>query len=215
MGFNIITTTVQVETFCLYGLTFSHNYGLEAQKQQAMTTTVDTIIRKYYASNPALMNILVRHSEAVSQKALSIAKAHPELEADLTFLEEAAMLHDIGIVKTDAPGIECYGTEPYICHGILGAAMLRDEGLPRHARVCERHTGAGLLCEDIVGQNLPLPHHDFLPETIEEQMVCYADKFFSKTKLDREKTLQQAERSVAKHGEKGLLRFRQWEQMFE
>ena len=114
------------------------------------------------------MNILVRHSEAVSQKALSIAKAHPELEADLTFLEEAAMLHDIGIVKTDAPGIECYGTEPYICHGILGAAMLRDEGLPRHARVCERHTGAGLLCEDIIGQNLPLPHHDFLPETIEE-----------------------------------------------
>ena len=71
------------------------------------------------------------------------------------------------------------------------------------------------MCEDIVGQNLPLPHHDFLPVTIEEQMVCYADKFFSKTKLDREKTLQQAERSVAKHGEKGLLRFRQWEQMFE
>ena len=169
MGFNIITTTVQVETFCLYGLTFSHNYGLEAQKQQAMTTTVDTIIRNY-ASHPALNNNIGSHSEAVSQKALSIAKAHPELEADLTFLEEAAMLHDIGIVKTDAPGIECYGTEPYICHGILGAAMLRDEGLPRHARVCERHTGAGLLCEDIVGQNLPLPHHDFLPETIEEHI---------------------------------------------
>ena len=75
-----------------------------------MMTPVDTIIRKYYASNPALMNILVRHSEAVAQKALSIAKAHPELEADLTFLEEAAMLQHIGIVPPDAPGIECYGT---------------------------------------------------------------------------------------------------------
>ena len=160
------------------------------------------------------MHILVKHSEVVAAKALSIADAHPELAIDRTFLQEAAMLHDIGIVKTDAAGIECHGTEPYICHGILGADMLRAEGLPRHARVCERHTGAGLLCEDIVGQNLPLPHHDFLPETIEEQIVCYADKFFSKTRLDREKTIEQAERSVAKHGEKGLLRFRQWEQMF-
>ena len=92
--------------------------------------------------------------------------------------------------------------------------MLRAEGIDKHARVCERHTGAGLSCAEIVKQNLPLPHADFLPETLEEQLICYADKFFSKTHTDREKTLEQAERSVSKHGEEGLARFRHWEKIF-
>ena len=146
---------------------------------------------------------------------MQIVSLHPELNLDREFIEEAAMLHDIGIIKTDAPGIKCFGTEPYICHGILGAEMLRQEGLPRHARVCERHTGAGLSLNEIVSQNLPLPHQDFLPETLEEQVICYADKFFSKTHLDREKSVEKAEKSIAKFGEEGLARFKQWEKMFE
>lgn len=92
--------------------------------------------------------------------------------------------------------------------------MLRKEGFPRHARVCERHTGAGVTREQIINQHLPLPEQDFLPETMEEKVICYADKFFSKTHLDKEKTVEQAERSLAKFGEEGVLRFREWEQIF-
>lgn len=125
------------------------------------------------------------------------------------------MLHDIGIIRCDAPDICCFGDEPYIRHGILGAAMLRAEGFPRHARVCERHTGAGLSLDDICGRNLPLPHSDFLPETLEEQVICYADKFYSKSHLEREKTIEQAEKSISKYGEAGLMRFRRWMEMFE
>ena len=124
------------------------------------------------------------------------------------------MLHDIGIIRCDAPGIQCFGSEPYICHGRLGAEMLRKEGFPRHARVCERHTGAGITREQIINQHLPLPEQDFLPETMEEKVICYADKFFSKTHLDKEKTVEQAEQSLAKFGEEGVLRFREWEQIF-
>ena len=124
------------------------------------------------------------------------------------------MLHDIGIIRCDAPGIQCFGSEPYICHGRLGAEMLRKEGFPRHARVCERHTGAGVTREQIINQHLPLPEQDFLPETMEEKVICYADKFFSKTHLDKEKTVEQAEQSLAKFGEEGVLRFREWEQIF-
>ena len=93
--------------------------------------------------------------------------------------------------------------------------MLRADGYPRHARVCERHTGAGLTKEDIIGQNLPLPHKDFLPETLEEQLVCYADKFYSKTHPDREKSIEQAEKSIARFGKKGLQRFLAWKELFE
>lgn len=173
------------------------------------------IIDKYYSGDGDLRTILIIHSQSVARKALQIVSLHPELNLDREFIEEAAMLHDIGIIKTYAPGIKCFGTEPYICHGILGAEMLRQEGLPRHARVCERHTGAGLSLNEIVSQNLPLPHQDFLPETLEEQVICYADKFFSKTHLDREKSIEKAEKSIAKFGEEGLARFKQWEKMFE
>lgn len=176
---------------------------------------IDIIEKLYGKEDSALKRILLVHSRAVAQKALRIVDAHPEMALDRQFVEEAAMLHDIGIIRCDAPGIECFGTEPYIRHGILGAAMLRSEGLERHARVCERHTGAGLSRQDIVSQNLPLPQQDYLPETLEEQLICYADKFFSKTRLEQKKTIGQAEHSLAKFGEEGLQRFRHWKQLFE
>ena len=173
------------------------------------------IIDRYYKDNDELKDILLRHSKAVADKALAIADAHPELQLDRQFLLEAAMVHDIGIIKTNAPDIKCFGTEPYIRHGLLGAEIMRAEGFPLHARVCERHTGAGLSLKEIEEQALPLPHIDLLPETLEEKVICYADKFFSKTKLEREKTLEQAERSVAKHGDEGLRRFKEMERLFE
>ena len=124
------------------------------------------------------------------------------------------MLHDIGILRCAAPGIECHGTEPYICHGLLGGEILRAEGLPRHARVAERHTGAGLTAEAIRRQHLPLPELDLLPETLEEQVICYADKFYSKSRLDQEKTPEQVLRSLAKFGEESVETFRRWQERF-
>ena len=167
-----------------------------------------------YCIDAALRNILLQHSRAVADKALSIARNHPELEADETFIEEAALLHDIGIVCVDAPAISCYGTEPYIKHGVLGADILRREGLERHALVCERHTGTGLTLQQIIAQGLPLPQRDMQPVTIEEQIICFADKFFSKTKLDTEKTVEQARRSLEKFGAEGLVKFDAWCERF-
>ena len=69
--------------------------------------------------------------------------------------------------------------------------MLRERGLNQHARVAERHTGTGLRKEEIIRRNLPLPHEDFVPETMEEQVICYADKFFSKTHLDKKRLWKQ------------------------
>ena len=99
-----------------------------------------TLIDKFYPEENELKHILLVHSRSVTDKALALAKKHPELDLDLNFIEEAAMLHDIGIFLTDAPDIQCFGTHPYICHGYLGADLVRKEGFPRHALVCERHT---------------------------------------------------------------------------
>lgn len=173
------------------------------------------IIDKYYPEENELKHILVVHSQKVTEKALSIVDNHPELGADRQFVEEAAMLHDIGIFRCDAPGIQCFGSQPYICHGTIGAQIMREEGFPEHARVCERHTGAGLTKDEIVRQSLPIEPRDLLPETIEEQIVCYADKFFSKTKLETEKSVEKALKSIEKFGSNGAERFRKWIEMFD
>ena len=174
-----------------------------------------SIIDQFYVPDSHLRHLLVTHSTSVADLAVKIAQAHPELEADQTFVYEAAMLHDIGIFRCHAPSIHCMGDEPYICHGRIGAELMRAEGYPRHARVCERHTGAGLTKHDIISQKLPLPEEDFLPETIEEKVICYADKFYSKTRLNHEKSFEEALRSLQKFGEEGVLRFREWKNLFE
>ena len=188
------------------------------------------IIDKYYpivggvcdCSDPqppnlgGLRNILMTHSRQVADSCLKIAKAHPELRLDEEFLEEAAMLHDIGIFRCDAPSIQCFGTEPYICHGFIGGQILRSEGWVRHALVCERHTGTGLSREQIERQHLPLPlDGQYEPEALEEQVVCYADKFYSKTHPESERTVVEAAQSLEKFGEAGVNRFLGWATLFE
>lgn len=145
------------------------------------------IINKYYPEDNELKHILLTHSRSVADKALWIAGKHPELNLDKQFLEEAAMLHDIGIFMTDADGICCFGSYSYICHGYLGADLMRKEGFPRHALVCERHTGAGISLQSIIDQQLPVPHRDMVPVSLEEQVICFADKFFQRHIWTRKK----------------------------
>ena len=172
------------------------------------------LIDAYYPEDNERKHILLVHSRLVAEKALRIADGHPELNLDKDFLYEAGMLHDIGIFLTNAPGIFCFGDQPYICHGYLGADLMRREGYPRHALVCERHTGAGLSLDGIIAQNLPVPHRDMLPVSMEEQVICFADKFYSKTHLEREKTVEKARKSISNFGNVGLERFDHWCEQF-
>lgn len=125
------------------------------------------------------------------------------------------MLHDIGIFLTDAPGIHCHGKEPYLMHGYLGAQLMRKHGREDIARVCERHTGTGLTAEQINERNLPLPAGDYRPETLEEQVICYADKFYSKSHPKRVRTVEETARSLEKFGKEGVQTFLTWAERFE
>ena len=164
------------------------------------------LLLKYYNEESDLFRLLWRHSLQVAEKSLYIG-THISEVVDLEFVYAAALLHDIGIFRTHAPSIYCVGEELYIKHGIIGAELLRNEGLERYARVCERHTGAGLSKEEIIKQGLPLPKCDFLPETLEEQIVCYADKFYSKSNPENVKTYLEARHSMEKFGKEQLQRF--------
>ncbi len=101
---------------------------------------IDTysIIYRYYEQGSPLCNLLVKHSEQVAALARQLAErmTSNHIPVDIDFVVEAAMLHDVGIIHTNAPGIYCHGSEPYIRHGILGRSMLDQMGLFRHALVC-------------------------------------------------------------------------------
>jgi HDIG domain protein len=172
------------------------------------------IIYKYYPADDALRRLLLKHSRQVAEKALAVCERHPDLQLDRQLVYEGAMLHDVGIFLTDAPGIFCHGSEPYLLHGRLGAELMRKEGREDLARICERHTGTGLTAEDIRRQGLPLPPEDFRPETEAEKVICYADKFFSKSHPDAEKTAAQVVKSLAKFGPESPVIFQAWDERY-
>ncbi|MEA4936833.1 MAG: HD domain-containing protein [Paludibacter sp.] len=172
------------------------------------------IIHKYYHPNTKLYHILVKHSEQVRDKALEVSLRHPELSLDTEFITEAAMLHDIGIFLCNAPRIHCFGPHQYIEHGYLGADLLRKEGLHDHALVCERHTGTGISLKQIIDKNLPLPGREMKPVSLEEQIICYADKFFSKTDLHSELEIDRIRLMLGHHNPENIDIFDNWHRLF-
>ncbi|MBN2890584.1 MAG: HDIG domain-containing protein [Bacteroidales bacterium] len=170
------------------------------------------IIEKFYKKDSNSYYYLVEHSKSVAKKALEVANKVPHLNPDLKFIEEAALLHDIGVFLTYAPKIECFGDRHYVEHGFLGAQILEKEGYPRHALVCENHVGVGLTIEDIRKLELQIPLRNMEPKTIEEEIICFADKFFSKKDkyLNTEKSIPKIIKGLSKFGESKVVIFEKW-----
>jgi len=177
----------------------------------------EEVLARFYEPDSPTLILLRRHGQLVAAKALAVAKQVAPLDPDRRFLYEAAMLHDVGIFETDSPVLGCHGNAPYVCHGVLGCRLLESIGLPRHALVCERHVGCGLSAEEIRERNLPLPLRNMRPESLEEEIICYADKFFSKNDrgLSRMRSVAEVIALLSSYGPASVARFRHWVQRFE
>ncbi len=175
-----------------------------------------TIIHTLIPPSSKCFRYFMPHAILVTQKALAAGRMLGLDESSLRFIEEAGMLHDIGIVCVQAEEIGCTGSLPYLAHGPEGRALLEKLGYPRHALVCERHLGTGLSREEIIQHQLPLPHRDMIPERLEEEIVCWADLYFSKSPntLWIERTVEKVRKKVAKYGAHHLRRFEGWQARF-
>ena len=81
--------------------------------------------------------------------------------------------------------------------------------------MCERHTGTGLTKDAIIANGWKLPVNDFVPETLEEQLICFADKFYSKTKfLEQRRSFEQVVESMRKISEESVRKVEEWAAMF-
>jgi uncharacterized protein len=93
--------------------------------------------------------------------------------------------------------------------------MLRAEGYPVHARVCERHTGAGsLFNRDYQPELGPCRIRISCPKQSQNRLSVMRISSIPKPRLERQKTIAQAEKSLAKFGNDGLERFKLWEKKF-
>lgn len=176
-----------------------------------------SIIHKHIPPvHPAYQTYVV-HVTQVTGVALQIAGKAGLSKTSKKFIEEAGMLHDIGIVYTHAPDLGCTGKLPYVMHVLEGRNILEAEGLPGHAKVAENHFGVGgIKAAEIVEAGLPLPHRDILAETIEEKIISYADLFFSKNpeRLWGQLPVEVVRKKVYKYGERQSQLFEQWLEEF-
>jgi uncharacterized protein (TIGR00295 family) len=117
---------------------------------------------------------VIKHSLAVRDIAVRIAE---RTNANRDLVEAGALLHDIGRSSTRG-----------IFHAIEGASIAKKLHLPESIiRIIERHIGAGLTKEE--AKKLHLPAKSFLPETLEEKIVCHADNLIdnsSRQKIENE-----------------------------
>ena len=118
-----------------------------------------------------------KHCFAVADSAARIGGAlEPHQAIDSGFLWSAGLLHDIGRHVTHDP----------VLHGVEGYRFLSAMGHQKEARVCASHILFGLRAHEAA--QFGLPACDFLPCTIEEQLITLVDfliEFDQPTSLER------------------------------
>jgi uncharacterized protein len=122
------------------------------------------LIRLKLVTQPHIIN----HIELVTKKAVEIGKILKKkgFNVNIELLEIGGYLHDIGRSVTHGVG-----------HAVESARIIREFGFSEPLmRLVERHVGAGITAEE--AKNLGLPEKNYLPETLEEKILAYADKFF-------------------------------------
>ena len=106
------------------------------------------------------------HCKKVAELALKIAETAERngLKLDKEAILLGALLHDIGRAITHDP----------FKHFLISAEILKREGLDgKIVKIAERHFSAGITAEE--AKKLGLPEKDYLPETLEEKIVSFAD----------------------------------------
>ncbi|WP_149257172.1 HD domain-containing protein [Actinomadura sp. K4S16] len=137
-------------------------------------------LHERYAPGAAAFEAVWTHCVIVSEIAERLVE-EAGLAVDADLVRAGCLLHDLGVYRLYGPSgqIDLTG---YVRHGVLGHAILREEGFPEEiCRFCSCHTGVGLTRDDIARQGLPVPPGDYVAVTGEERLVMYADKFHSKT----------------------------------
>jgi uncharacterized protein len=104
---------------------------------------------------------------------------------NVRLVEIGALLHDIGRSKTHS-----------VHHAIVGAELAESLGLPQQViYIIKRHVGGGISARE--AKKLQWPRDVYIPQTIEEKIVCYADKLVEgSNRISIEKTIEKLQQDL-------------------
>lgn len=139
-------------------------------------------LHRKYAPNDAVFTLVYDHCQIVSEIAQwCVNNLSAKEKVDVGLLTTAALLHDIGAyVLFDDMG-RVTNKRLYPLHAILGGKIIADEGIDeRVAQIVETHLLLGLSEKEIAEKPWPLPARGYIPNSIEGELLCYADRFHSK-----------------------------------
>ena len=126
-------------------------------------------LHRRYGSNDVLLNHCRTVAKVANLLTLELKKKGSRVDAEV--VNAAAMLHDIGRNKTQT-----------VRHGLEGAELLEREGVDgRVVAAVRKHVGAGISAEE--AQSLGLPNLDYIPRSVEERVVCFADKMVDSSRV--------------------------------
>lgn len=131
---------------------------------------------------------------------------------DLEMCAVGGLIHDIGVqhvfLRHGEDAGRLFDRHRYIFHGLEGYLILLENryGLAI-AQFARNHTGVGITRSEVVAQGLPLPPDDYMPKTIEQEIVMYADKFHTKSDPMQFVSLKAARASAARFGLSNATRF--------
>ena len=109
---------------------------------------------------------VINHCKAVMELAVETAGilSGNGLKIDSALVEVGALLHDIGRSKTNT-----------VHHAVVGAEIAKSAGLPDSVvSIIKRHVGGGINASE--AEKLGWPEDVYVPVTLEEKVVSYADK---------------------------------------
>jgi uncharacterized protein len=115
---------------------------------------------------------VINHCIAVADLSLETATKLEArgLKINIDLVETGALLHDLGRSKNHT-----------VDHAIVGAQIAKEIGLPDPViNIIKRHVGAGITAEE--AQWLGWPKDNYMPQTLEEKVVSYADKLIDQSK---------------------------------
>lgn len=173
-----------------------------------------SIIDDVYKDNLKAKEVLLIHSYNVTKKALDIIDKK-KLALDKQFIYEGAMLHDIGIIGTNAPDIFCFGDKPYLWHGIIGAKFLENTKYEKYQSICKNHFGVGLRKDEVI--KLGIGSEAMVPNDTNEMLIAYADNFFSKKYVDKlnvELSVEDIIKNLSRFGDDKIEIFYKFHKMF-
>lgn len=177
--------------------------------------TYDEIIalHKKYAPSQAAFDLVFTHCQIVWELAEQLISTS-SLTVNSELVKVGCLLHDIGVYRLYLPNGQIDHPR-YIKHGTEGYALLKEDGFDeRLCRFASCHTGVGLSKEEIIQEALPIPPADYFAQTVEEQLVMYADKFHTKTTPPKLMTADTYAEKLKQFGEEKVRLFRKFQKQF-